>query len=249
MQRFVKQSSLNLFQQGAITCAYYGDILADFEPGMFSGVYWQEKGLVTGTATGRGTTYFIEHQGSKLVLRHYYRGGLIGKFIDDSYVFTSMMNTRAAQEFRLLMHLQSLNLPAPVPVGFAVRRKGVSYSADILTERIAESQDLVGYLVEKSLTTGQWQDVGATIGQFHQSGIFHHDLNCHNIMLDKQGKVWLIDFDQGKVKTAMGSWCHKNLERLLRSFRKERERLSGFQWQESDWQALMQGYQRAITSE
>ncbi len=211
---------------------------------MFSGSYWQEKQAVTGTATGRGTTYFVAHKDNQLVLRHYYRGGLIGKFLNDSYLYTSVLNTRAAREFQLLMHLQSLGLPAPEPVGFKVHRKGLSYSADIITRLIANSRDLVAQLVKGPLSHEQWLQIGATIYQFHQHGIFHHDLNCHNIMCDDNDNVWLIDFDQGSVKPAMGTWCQKNLDRLLRSFRKEKNTLSQFYWQESDWQALMQGYQR-----
>ncbi|WP_246034081.1 3-deoxy-D-manno-octulosonic acid kinase [Thalassotalea mangrovi] len=247
LQRFVKQSALNLFQQGSITCVYHGHILEDFEPGMFAAAYWQKKQAVLGSATGRGTTYFVEHQGGQFVLRHYYRGGMVGKFINDRYFYTGMMNTRAVKEFQLLMHLRELKLPAPEPIGFAVHRHGLTYSADILTGLIHNARDLVGCLQEKPLTAEQWQNIGATIYEFHRYGIFHHDLNCHNIMLDNAGKVWLIDFDQGKVEAPLGSWCQQNLDRLLRSFRKELDRLHGFQWQESDWQALMSGYQRLET--
>ncbi|WP_260680370.1 3-deoxy-D-manno-octulosonic acid kinase [Thalassotalea sp. PS06] len=247
LQTFVKQSSLNLYQQGAVTCVYHQDILVDFDPDMFSGSHWQDKNAVTGTATGRGTTYFVKHHDQNLVLRHYYRGGLVGKLIHDSYFYTSVMKTRAAQEFQLLEHLQGLQLPAPKPVGFRITRSGLSYRADILTGLIANAKDLVACLLQGPLRAEQWQEIGAVIFSFHQQGIFHHDLNCHNIMLDDQGKVWVIDFDQGKIKDPMGTWCQQNLERLLRSFRKELGRLDGFQWQESDWQALIKGYQRAKT--
>ncbi len=46
---------------------------------MFTPDFWQLQDKITGQAKGRGTTIFIEHEGQRWVLRHFKRGGLVGK--------------------------------------------------------------------------------------------------------------------------------------------------------------------------
>ena len=61
-------------------------------------------------------------------------------------------------------------------------------------------------------------------------------------MLDAQGKVWVIDFDKCDIRSP-GPWQQQMLDRLLRSLRKELICNVPFYWQESDWPALLAGYQ------
>ena len=101
----VKPCQEKIIQQGNIYCCFDENSVHDFDENMLTAEYWQQKNAITGTAQGRGTTYFIKHSDNEWVLRHYYRGGLIGRFINDSYFFTGLTKTRAAQEFSLLKTL------------------------------------------------------------------------------------------------------------------------------------------------
>lgn len=244
LSRFVKQSSINIFKEGNNTCLYDQQLLPNFCLEMFDASYWQQQDAILGSATGRGTAWFIKHSTTDMVLRHYYRGGLIGKFINDSYVFMGLMNTRAAKEFVLLKQMQEWCLPAPKPVALNVVRNGLTYQADILISLIAGASDLVGLLTQSSIPDELWVDVGYTIKLFHQKNIYHHDLNAHNIMIDSDNKVWLIDFDQGKVMPKGGQWQEDNLQRLLRSFKKEAKKLPVFHFTENHWQLIMRGYEK-----
>lgn len=208
---------------------------------IFEGQYWQDSQSLLGTATGRGTTYFFQHNNGEFVLRHYRRGGLIGRLIDDQYLFTSLEKTRAWREFHLLAHLHKLGLPAPEPVAAKVTRMGLLYRADIIIKRIAASQDVFSLLSHSDLTLNIWRAIGRCIRQFHHHNIYHHDLNIHNIMLDEQQKVWLIDFDKCYVRSGK-SWQLSNLARLKRSLDKELNRQPIFHYNPLAWQALLDGY-------
>jgi len=227
---------------------YDGDLFSEFSSGfnseMLSSSYWQQQEAITGSAQGRGTTWFIQHQKKHWVLRHYYRGGLIGKFNKDHYIFTSQASTRAAKEFALLSLMQTWKLPAPKPVAYRVIRNGLFYQADLLSSRIENAQDLVAVLTQQALSDELWFSIGETIKRFHEKGIYHHDLNAHNILVDDNNKVWLIDFDQGEQRKIQQSWQHSNMQRLLRSFRKEHNKLSTFSWLEENWNMLLEGYQQ-----
>lgn len=215
--------------------------LPDITPEFFDGQYWRQKKALIGTSVGRGTTYFFKHNDQEFVLRHYLRGGLIGKLLTDQYLFTGSENTRAQQERKLLQHLQSLGLPAPVPVASNITKKGFHYCADLITLKIPNAIDVHHILLEKTLSEEIWQRIGQTIAQFHQHQIYHHDLNIHNIMLDDSGKVWLIDFDKCTVKTGE-EWKQQNVDRLLRSLQKEQQKSESYNYISQNWQELMAGY-------
>jgi len=241
---------INELNQHNYFCRYVSDKVSNFSADMLSADYWQAKDAITGSAQGRGTTWFIQYQSDKSsspvqqwVLRHYYRGGLIGKVINDSYFFTGIENTRAAKEFALLHHLQSLNLPAPLPIAFGIKRSGLFYQADLLSSRIENAQDLVAILSEQPLNGEVWQRIGATIKRFHHHNIYHHDLNAHNILLDDKQQVFIIDFDQGEVRNqSNNTWQQGNIARLKRSFVKELNKLDNFHFNEESWQQLLSGY-------
>ena len=47
----------------------------------FESAFWEKQQRITGSAKGRGTTYFLDTKdlfGVNTALRHYYRGGLWG---------------------------------------------------------------------------------------------------------------------------------------------------------------------------
>ena len=244
----VKPCQQETFQKGKVYCQYDSLEIDSFLPEMLDGEYWQEKNAIVGSAQGRGTTWFIATKNASSgvrnwVLRHYYRGGLIGKVINDQYLYTGIENTRAAREFNLLKIMRSLGLPAPKPVAFRVTKHGLFYRADLLSSRIENAEDLVGILSKKTIDESLWQKIGQVIKAFHQHSIYHHDLNAHNILVDGENQVWLIDFDRGEQRDNQDKWPADNMARLLRSFRKEKVRVTSFQWQESNWQALLSGYQ------
>jgi len=246
----VKPYQEKIYQQGNVYCCYNANAVENFSPEMLSSQYWQEKNLITGSAQGRGTTWFVQYDSldstlptmQQWVLRHYYRGGLIGKIINDKYLFTGQKNTRAACEFQLLNVLQGLTLPAPKPIAYRVTKQGPFYRADLLSSRIEHAQDLVAILSQRELAEQEWFEIGRVIRRFHDAGIYHHDLNSHNILIDHQKNVWLIDFDRGEQRAVSSVWQQANMARLLRSFEKEKTKLATFYWQKSDWQFLLEGY-------
>ncbi|PKH88284.1 3-deoxy-D-manno-octulosonic acid kinase [Colwellia sp. Bg11-28] len=252
MSQTITSAQFSKFEQGNVTCVYNQTLITNFNAEMLSPSYWQQSNAVTGSAQGRGTTWFVEYNDNSntphdWVLRHYYRGGLIGKIIKDSYWFSGVEKTRAACEFALLRHMNTLQLPTPEPIAYRVMQHGFHYQADLLSSRIEHAQDLVAILSEKALTDDIWHNIGATIKRFHQHGIYHHDLNSHNILLNDKKQVFLIDFDRGELRTnpVETNWKQANMARLQRSFLKELNKLEQFNFTEQNWQALKDGYQDA----
>ena len=223
------------------------DVLAECSSSYFEADYWHQQNKVKGSATGRSTAFFVDAGEHGLLLRHYYRGGLVGKFNKDRFKREPIPQSRAMAEFSLLLKLRELELPVPRPVAARhVKAPLWGYRADILVEVIPNAQDTFKVLLQRQLDEQEWQLIGKTIRQLHDAGVYHSDLNCHNIMLDADGAAWIVDFDKCGFKQA-GEWRESNLQRLLRSLNKElnkaKEANRDFHFDESrDWPILERGY-------
>ena len=97
-------------------------------PKMFTGQYWKTQNAITGQATGRGTTYFFKHNKNEYVLRHYRRGGLIGKVLSDQYMYTGIEKSRAWREFKLLQQMKNMDLNCPTPIAAMLKKTGLYLS-------------------------------------------------------------------------------------------------------------------------
>ncbi|GAD87963.1 3-deoxy-D-manno-octulosonic acid kinase [Vibrio halioticoli NBRC 102217] len=220
---------------------WYEPSLLNVPPEMcFEAPYWFVQDKITGSAKGRGTTWFVQLDGLQAALRHYRRGGLFGKLVKDQYWFSGWQNTRSYQEYKLLQHLREQGVNVPRPIAAKADKFGPFYTADLLSERIPNAQDLVAQLQHSPLSSDIYQSIGRQIHKLHQAQVNHTDLNIHNILLDSSDQVWIIDFDKCYQQDG-DDWKQANLERLKRSFLKEVQRFS-IHWQESDWEQLLLGY-------
>lgn len=218
----------------------YPDLTLDW----FSPAYWENLNAVTGQAKGRGTTLFVKTINDTLVLRHYQRGGLAGKVLSDQYLFVGLEKTRPFREFRLLAAMRQRALCVPQPIAVHVKRQGCVYRGDLITAMIPNSEDLHAVLCRQPLPSAQWYAVGKAVARMHEAGVYHHDLNVRNVMIDKAGKVWIIDFDRCCFRQG-DKWKSGNIARFLRSLEKEKAKHEQFFWQKAHWDPFLQGLKEA----
>lgn len=168
------------------------------------------------TSGGRQAAWFVTLQGHQAVLRQYRRGGLIARFSRDRYLWAGEASSRSLSEFLLMRELRKLGLPVPAPLAAAVWRDGLIYRAAILVARIPGVRTLA--VCDDPLA---WQQAGLAVAAMHAQGVWHADLNVHNILIDAANQAWLIDFDRGCRFSHLSEQKRRgNLQRLQRSIRK-----------------------------
>ncbi|MEL7185096.1 MAG: 3-deoxy-D-manno-octulosonic acid kinase [Pseudomonadota bacterium] len=199
-------------------------------------------------SAGRGSTMYIGNVPKQFVLRHYLRGGLVSKVLKDRYVFSGADKTRSFMEWRLLDKLAANNLNVPRPAAARFCQRGTFYTADIITVRIPNVISLVEYIAEAERSEAFWQGCGAAIRRFHEAGVYHADLNAYNVQIDRDGDLWLLDFDKGELR-APGAWQQQTLSRLHRSLQKVLRLDSRLHYHSGNWQELLEGYFSASRSE
>lgn len=181
---------------------------------------------------GRGSAWFVEAEFGSGVLRHYRRGGALARINAERYLWLGVEQARCTREYRLLraMHTQGLPVPAPLAAGWW--RQGAFYRQALLTERIPGAVSLAELMAEKPART-PWEGAGQVIARFHRAGVWHADLNAHNILRDTHGEIWLIDFDRCTQGLLSDSEREQNMLRLRRSLQK-----LGGDTGEAGWQRL-----------
>lgn len=173
---------------------------------------------------GRQAAWFVEDDFGQAVLRHYRRGGMVARLSRTRYVWQGEEQTRSFREFRLLQTLAERGVPVPEALGAAYWRHGLTYRAAILVARLAGTRTLASLTLAGELAGPQGRDLCRQVAQaiacLHKAGAWHADLNAFNILVDPQGKAWLIDFDRGRLETLTDVRRLGNLQRLWRSLAK-----------------------------
>lgn len=192
------------------------------------------------TGSGRGQVTVEQRGDAEWLIRHYRRGGMVARWNPDRYPAAPVPLTRAMREMTLLREMRSIGMPVPQPIAARCERRGRTYQADIIVGYVDQTRNMAQWLGERPLSPEEWIAVGRAIRQMHNHQIHHSDLNCHNILLDTSGQVWLIDFDKCERRGGE-AWKAINLARLQRSLIKEAG-LKSIKFKNDDFHLLQYAY-------
>ena len=206
----------------------------------FEPAHWHRLGGVERETSGRGSVLIVPHRDETWVVRHYRRGGFVARFIEDHYLWLGAERSRSFREWHLLRRLHDAGLPVPNPIAAHARRKGVVYTADIITTYLPDTRKLSAFIAERNVPRDCWRRIGRMVRAVHAHGVDHPDLTAHNILLDARGGLFLVDFDNAHVRPP-GRWQQLGVERLQRSLRKVALE-TGTEYDAAAWAEVEAGY-------
>jgi 3-deoxy-D-manno-octulosonic acid kinase len=222
---------------------YDPSLVDQVEESLFDQSAWPDAPTAPGYSGGRGKTLFIGDDQNDWVLRHYYRGGLTGRWLKDTFLWLGESRTRPFEEWTLLQQLVDLDLPVPKPVAGRYVKRGPLYTADLVTVLIPDVVPLSTRWADGPLEPDLWRRVGELVGRFHRNNVYHADLTAHNIQIDSGGGLFLLDFDRGRMMPGSGRWSRQNVNRLHRSLRKISQD-EGYAFSDREWNRLIDGYRK-----
>ena len=130
-----------------------------------------------------------------VVVKHYRRGGLIGRLIRQRYL--KWGPTRSQAEYELLREMRRLGICVPEPLVFASRGL-LLYRAWLVLRAIRQPQSLAHLsLIDEGRARDAMRTAIEQIGRLVDHGILHVDLHPGNVLVDQTDRVYLIDFDRG----------------------------------------------------
>ena len=227
-----------LIQDNENIIIYADDLIKDINEDFFEANKWLQSKNSDLSYSGRGETIFFEYQNLKCVLKHYFRGGILGGYIKDRYLWTGFDGSRSIREFRRLEELSAMGLPVPKPIGARVKKSGATYTADLITIEIENSKTLSELIIDDDADNNVWKAIGKCLHLFNNKEIYHPDLNTNNILIDDELNVYLIDFDTSSSLHQKISSKSNTLDRFHRSLKKTFKN-SNKKFLESDWNIML----------
>ena len=230
-----------LIQDNENIIIYADDLIKDINKDFFEANKWLQIQGTNVIGSGRGETIFFSHQNLKCVLKHYHRGGILGRYIKDHYFWTGINGSRSIREFKRLNELFAMGLSVPKPIGARVKRSGITYTADLITAEIKNAKTLSELIAADYIDKNVWEAIGRCLRLFEEKRIYHPDLNTNNILIDESLEVFLIDFDvASRLHEKIGS-SNKTLNRFHRSLKKTYLQ-NKKEFSESDWKIILSRY-------
>ncbi len=149
-----------------------------------------------------GARRILLDNGSRIVVRQFKRGGMIGKVNSSLHLRTGAFSTlRPYREYQVLKKLSDANFPSPRPLFVAVKYRvfGLAYEAFLGMEEILGFENFLEWAKISNIPEDSKKfcfRAGVLANELLAQGILHTDLHPGNIMINSETKeIVLIDFD------------------------------------------------------
>lgn len=195
-------------------------------------------------ASGRGGARRLILRGGKVVyVRKYLRGGLMRFLVRDLYL---VRPPRPVRELEATETARAAGCRVPIVHAIAVEESGPFYRGWIVTSAIDEARSYIDVFAaaDEAGRGVLLSAAGAAIRRLHNAGVYHPDLNGHNLLLDAAGEVAVIDFDRAAIAApGLHRLAEKGRDRFWRSLQKLTT-ARGLQLGEAERRWLERGYTR-----
>ncbi len=196
-------------------------------PALFTAEYYQSQAQRV-SAGGRNAAWYIPTPIGSAVLRQYRRGGVVGRFNQSKYIFSSPQKTRSFQEFAIINYLYNAGLTVPKALAAYYHKKGLFCEMALITSLIEDTiplavicQQFINKEISKEQAVSYAHVTAQKIRQMHDLDVWHADLNAYNILCAQAtSDAYLIDFDKAQKIKLSDSQRQQNLARLQRSLLK-----------------------------
>jgi 3-deoxy-D-manno-octulosonic acid kinase len=147
---------------------------------------------------GRSSVFAHHIHGiGRIVIKCYTRGGLAHRLIKRRYL--KWGKSRSQREFELLNTVDALGVNVPEPIAYADCGH-LFYRAWLVTREINQSVSLARINLKDEINAGiAMQSINKQVSTLIENSILHVDLHPGNVVLDGNGKAYLLDFDKGRV--------------------------------------------------
>jgi serine/threonine protein kinase len=155
-----------------------------------------------------------------IVIKQYSRGGFISCFNKDKYFYSK--KSRSELEFNALIRAEKAGVNVPEPIAY-ISRGSLFYNAWLITRKIEGSANYVELcLNQKETAISLLPAICEDINKLIASSIHHVDLHPGNIIIDKNNKPFILDFDKAcyfaKDKSRLKDKYVKRWQRAIRKY-------------------------------
>ncbi len=180
---------------------------------------------------GRGMAYAVPLPDglTRVVVRHSRHGGVLAPLTGDRFLYP----TRAPEELRTAVRLRAAGVATPEVIAYATYPAGrLIVRCDVATREVEGGLDLAEFLARERSPAEMRSALAAVrdlLDALQRIGARHPDLNIANVLLVNHAsapwQAYVLDVDRVTFgRPGDQSIGDANLQRLLRSARKQRSR-------------------------
>lgn len=163
--------------------------------------------------------------GLELFARRCRRGGMVASLISDVYVGIA---PRPFDELGVTLEAMRRGIPVAEPMGAMVEWLGPALYRGFFLTRAVRGMTLWEFVQaddDRTVRQHVLEQARGSIATMHDKGLFHADLNLHNLIVTRVGEsftVIMIDLDKARIfeQPLSPAMRRNNLARLMRSARK-----------------------------
>jgi len=142
--------------------------------------------------------------GAAVIVKRFHHAGALGALFDGA---------RARREHAALLRLHAAGLPVPRPLGVA--RAGAVW--ELRQEALEGARPLGEFLDGRATPPRGWRALARLLGELlarlHRLDVEHGDLHPGNVLVDPEGRPWLVDL--GRARTRRADAAHRADELAL----------------------------------
>ena len=145
---------------------------------------------------GRGGAHRLVLPGGKTVfLRKYLRGGFARHIVRDLYL---LRPERPLLELLVTEAARAAGCPVPHVLAVCIEEAPIGYRGWLVTEEIEGARPLIDVLAEREQARGArlLAKTADAIRGLHAAGVYHVDLNGHNVLVGPSDRISFVDFDR-----------------------------------------------------
>ena len=146
-----------------------------------------------------------------VVIKTYTRGGMINLITKYRYLRTG--TPRCQREFEVMRSVRKLGVSVPKPIAFAYRGR-VSYSCWLATEEVNEPLNLAELCrADEDRCCKAITQLAEQIRILINKQVLHVDLHPGNVLIDRNDRIYIVDFDRAEVK----NWSKSKMKGYYRT--------------------------------
>lgn len=190
--------------------------LSDDQVALLSDLFHQPGRPASSTLGGRRSVCFARLGPiGNVAIKYYTRGGIIRYFVAERYIRWGP--TRSQKEFELLQTARRLGINAPEPIAYA-HQGHPFYRAWLVTRAVERHQTLAQLSLADEPSARQLMTaVSSQVSALIEHGILHVDLHPGNVLVNPEGRLFLIDFDKARLYKNSRGLKDKYLRRWRRA--------------------------------
>ena len=170
---------------------------------------------------GRGGIRVIEREGEKLAVRAYRHGGLFRGLTGPFFLKVG----RATSEAEIMLYLRERGFPAAAPFAAVIEKLFILRRLYLITFFEEDAAALLDYL--QTCKKRERMRVAARLAELlwglHEAGVHHRDLHLRNVLVTREHRLILLDFDRA-VKKPLSPGDVESMVRRLGRFTEKMEK-------------------------